>query len=266
MSEPKPWGVCWVVVTGASKGLGAEICVGFAKLMAPGSCIVGVARSSQGLKDTEQKVKQANPHVQFKSVVLDLGSADKEGMESALAPTLSTLENTALSKVLMVHNAGSLGDLQYVKNLIDHEHTRKYYEFNISSVITLNAIFMDYVKSLPSSVQCQIINISSLCAITPFKSWGLYCAGKAARDMFFKVLATEEPTISVLSYSPGPLDGDMQAQVRATSADDEIRTSFTAMKEQGNLLPIHVSVAKMLQVIHANKFKSGDHVDYYDEI
>lgn len=143
---------------------------------------------------------------------------------------------------------------------------KKYYDFNISSVITFNAIFLNLVKPLSTSVQCQVINISSLCAITPFKSWGLYCAGKAARDMFFKVLATEEPTISVLNYSPGPLDGEMQAQVRSTSEDDEIRTSFTAMKDEGKLLPIHVSVDKMLQFIHANKFKSGDHVDYYDQI
>ena len=64
-------------------------------------------------------------------VVLDLSSAGKEDMELALTPSLATLQNTALSKVTMVHNAGSLGDLQYAKNLNNHEDIKKYYEFNI---------------------------------------------------------------------------------------------------------------------------------------
>ena len=34
-------------------------------------------------------------------------------------------------------------------------------------------------------------------------------SGKAARDMFFKVLAAEEKDISVLNYAPGPLDTHM---------------------------------------------------------
>ena len=37
-----------------------------------------------------------------------------------------------------------------------------------------------------------IINISSLAALQPFVTWGNYCAGKAARDTLFKVLALEE--------------------------------------------------------------------------
>ena len=38
----------------------------------------------------------------------------------------------------------------------------------------------------------MVINISSLAALQPFVSWGNYCAGKAARDAMFKVLALEE--------------------------------------------------------------------------
>lgn len=48
-----------------------------------------------------------------------------------------------------------------------------------------------------------VVNISSLCALQPFKGWALYCAGKAARDMLYQVLAAEEPSVRVLSYAPG---------------------------------------------------------------
>ncbi|EYC15434.1 hypothetical protein Y032_0037g3521 [Ancylostoma ceylanicum] len=36
-----------------------------------------------------------------------------------------------------------------------------------------------------------------------------YSVGKAAREAFFRVLAVEDDTIKVLSYSPGPVDTAM---------------------------------------------------------
>jgi NAD(P)-dependent dehydrogenase (short-subunit alcohol dehydrogenase family) len=35
----------------------------------------------------------------------------------------------------------------------------------------------------------QIVNVSSLAAIQPFDSWGIYCTAKAAREMFHRVIA-----------------------------------------------------------------------------
>lgn len=83
--------------------------------------------------------------------------------------------------------------------------------------MTLNAVFMSMVRSLAPSAAIEVINISSLCAVQPFKSWGLYCAGKAGRDMLFRVLAAEEPNVTVLNYAPGPLDNDMQVRPRQVS-------------------------------------------------
>ena len=51
----------------------------------------------------------------------------------------------------------------------------------------------------------------------PFESWGIYCAGKAAREMFHKTVAAEQKdkaTFRVLNYAPGPLDTDMQREIR----------------------------------------------------
>jgi NAD(P)-dependent dehydrogenase (short-subunit alcohol dehydrogenase family) len=71
-----------------------------------------------------------------------------------------------------------------------------------------------------------IVNISSLAAIQPFSTWGLYCTGKAARDMFFSTIAAENRngTVSVLNYAPGPLDTDMQTEIRdAPLLDKDIK-------------------------------------------
>ena len=46
--------------------------------------------------------------------------------------------------------------------------------------------------------------------------------GKAARNMFFKVLATEEPDVRVLNYAPGPLETEMSDQCML-SEDPDVR-------------------------------------------
>lgn len=74
-----------------------------------------------------------------------------------------------------------------------------------------------------------VISIISFRALKFFKILclpGIYCAGKAARDMFHAVLAQEQAKkqenattstvekILVLNYAPGPLDTDMQKEIR----------------------------------------------------
>lgn len=65
--EEFSWGVTWMVVTGASRGLGAAICEGMASLLGAGSKILGIARSAEGLQETAQKVQQANPDIKVSS-------------------------------------------------------------------------------------------------------------------------------------------------------------------------------------------------------
>ncbi len=54
-----------------------------------------------------------------------------------------------------------------------------------------------------------VVNISSLMALRAQETWSLYCSGKAARDMFFQVVAAEEKGVTVLNYAPGPVLTDM---------------------------------------------------------
>ncbi|ROT75677.1 putative sepiapterin reductase-like [Penaeus vannamei] len=243
---------------GRLSGLGAAICEGVAPLLGDGSRMVGVARTAGGLTSTEGQVKKASAKVEFIPVVLDLGVASKADMENALKSAFGGANVPSPSRVLIFHNAGSLGSLKYLKDQVDQQHVQH-------SVVTLNALFMGMVRSLAPSAAIEVINISSLCAVQPFKSWGLYCAGKAGRDMLFKVLAAEEPNVTVLNYAPGPLDNDMQMIARTETADDGLRSVFSSMKNEGKLLPCSTSVGKLIDILNSKKFKSGDHVDYYDE-
>nr|XP_033947890.1 sepiapterin reductase b isoform X2 [Pseudochaenichthys georgianus] len=83
-------------------------------------------------------------------------------------------------------------------------------------------------------------------------SWVLYCTAKAARNMMFSVLAKEQQHVKVLSYSPGPMDTDMQKEIlRLTNVNH-------------NPMPCHESAAKLMKLLLDNNFSSGAHLDFFD--
>lgn len=99
--------------------------------------------------------------------------------------------------------SASLGDVsRYTKSFINMSEVDSYLSFNVSSAMCLTA---GVLQAFPqrAGLKRTIVNITSLCALQPFPSWVLYCTGKAAREMMFRVLAEEEPDLRVLSYSPG---------------------------------------------------------------
>lgn len=76
-----------------------------------------------------------------------------------------------------------------------------YLALNVVSFATLTSAFVTQFRSSPGEL--AVLNVTSLAAIQPMASLGFYCVGKAARESYLKVLATETPSLNVLSYSPG---------------------------------------------------------------
>lgn len=87
-------------------------------------------------------------------------------------------------------------------NVNDPAEVNNYWALNLTSMLCLTSGTLNAFPDSPG-LSKTVVNISSLCALQPFKGWGLYCSGKAARDMLCQVLAAEEPSVRVLSYAPG---------------------------------------------------------------
>ncbi|KAB7499412.1 Sepiapterin reductase, partial [Armadillidium nasatum] len=201
----------------------------------------------------------------FRSAKVDLGSCDAETFECILRDTVGSDYDPVFEIVILVHNAGSLGALNYLANIQDLNAINKFYQLNVSSVIPLTSVFLKIIRGFSTKPKIFVVNISSLCALSPTKSLSLYCSAKAARDMLFKNLALEEgDAIRVLNYAPGPLDNDMQDELRALCEDPEVKEMFTKMKETNQLLPVKTSVEKLILILKENKFESGKHIDFYD--
>ncbi|ELK18373.1 sepiapterin reductase isoform X1 [Pteropus alecto] len=249
------------VLTGASRGFGRALALLLAPLLSPGSMLVLNARNDESLQQLEAELGAGQPGLRVVRVPADLGS--EAGLQRLLGALRELPRPDGLQRVLLINNAGTLVSKGFV-DLADPDEMNSYWALNLTSMLCLTSSIL---KAFPDSpgLSRTVVNISSLCALQPFKGWTLYCAGKAARNMMFQVLATEEPSVRVLSYAPGPLDTDMQQLARETSVDPDMRKSLQEMKTKGKLVDCKISAQKLLSLLQKDVFKSGVHVDFYDE-
>lgn len=263
-SNGKDLGRALCIITGASKGFGRTIATEISRLLKPRSMLVLAARSGDHLRDLKAELDASEAGkigLVTRCVVADLGM--KEGVESIIRAA-KEVSPEDVNHLILVNNAASLGDVsRYAQTFTNMAEVDTYLSLNVSSALSLTAGVLQAFPRRPG-LQRSVVNISSLCALQPFSSWVLYCTGKAARDMMFRVLAEEEPDLRVLNYAPGPLDTDMQVEARASTANPEVRQSFANMHSQGQLLTCEDSCSKLMKVLLDNDFHSGAHLDYYD--
>ncbi|NXM81799.1 SPRE reductase, partial [Oenanthe oenanthe] len=272
------WAATACVVTGASRGFGRSLARLLAPQLGPGSVLLLLARSADALGELASELRAgATGRVRLRDTGRDTGSdtglrvqyvaADlgcEEGLRRASAALRELLQDPSFGRLLLVNNAGSLGDVsKSFQDFTDLQEINTYFSFNISSALCLTSLALRAFGARAGSSR-TVVNISSLCAREPFPSWALYCAAKAARDMMFRVLAREEPQLRVLSYAPGPLDTDMQLLARTRTGDPGMLQHFQRLQEEGQLIDSSVSAQKLLQLLLEDSFPSGAHVDFYD--
>lgn len=98
--------------------------------------------------------------------------------------------------------SASLGNISPFTNFTNLDQVNSYLSFNVSSPLALTAGILQ-VFPPRAGLRWSVVNCSSIFAVETMPSWVMYCTGKSARVMMFRVLAAEEPNVKVLSYSPG---------------------------------------------------------------
>ncbi|KAM3599431.1 uncharacterized protein V6R79_005314 [Siganus canaliculatus] len=252
------------IITGASRGFGRTVARDVSRLVKPGSVLVLAARSAEELRALQVELAESEAGragLVVECVVADLAKMD--GLESVVRASKEAFSQD-IDHVMLVNNAASLGDIsRFTKSFTDMADVDSYLSFNISSSMCLTASILQAFPQRPG-LKRTVVNVTSLCAVKPFRSWVLYCTGKAAREMMFRVLAEEEPDVRVLNYAPGPLDTAMQQEARTSTGDLDLRKSFSHMFSEGQLLTCEASCAKLTKLLLEDTFTSGAHVDYYD--
>jgi len=255
----------YILITGASKGFGQALAAAFAQQLGQDSHFVLLGRDVKGLEATKEIVLRGNEGEDSKGFTVTTKSLDLLGAKTEDFARIFADDVVAgdYGQAIIVHNAGSIGDVsKTASQLPDPKEVADYFAVNLSSTVALNSAFLEFASGVDNKV---VVHITSLCAVQPVKYMGLYCAGKAARDMLFQVLALEDPKLQVLAWSPGPLKGtDMSTKVRTETGDEELRKRFEQLLQTDSYVPCDSSANKMIEILVKNDFASGAHLDYYD--
>lgn len=246
------------VVSGASRGIGRCFAVELSKKFASGSHLLLIARNEKQLEEVKQEVETAtNGLVSVTIAALDLQQPNEEVLRNLLKEG-----GQSYPLAICVHNVGTVGDIErFASTESDVNKWNTYFQVNLFNVILLNNLFLAATGTAASRL---VVNVTSLCAIEAMSSLSYYCTGKAAREMFFRVLAAEEPQVTVLNYSPGMVDTDMAEELRTKAADEGLKRHAQETFEKKALITPLQTTQRMISVVEGGQYKSGDHVDYYD--
>lgn len=251
----------YLFVTGASRGIGRTMAIEASRNLKDGSVVVLLARNLEGLEGTRSEILKVNKDLKVIINPMDLTKPSLDEMNAIIKNSFDKSLNFDLA--LIIHNVGTLGDIgKFVKDITDYSELSSYFDINVNTPTILNNLIL---KVIPTSIKRVIINITSKAAICPFKSFGFYSMGKAAREMYFRTLAEEEKDILVLNYSPGPVESDMTVYAQKSSVSNETSSMFKNLRETGTILTTEQTTKRFLEILANGNFKSGDHVDYYDK-
>jgi sepiapterin reductase len=256
-----------IIVTGACRGFGLSIVMSFAKRIRTPLHFVLVTRSEENMSKTIDAINVARigrtTHVD--TVFADLTKTEE--LEE-VAGRVFNYDPAQFAYVTFISNAGCLGRISPVGDCIDlPAYLRASTLHTTVSYVFVSELLRRFKNN---QTKINIINLTSLWALTPVRSFSIYCSTKAANEMFYNVVASENNPefVRVLNYAPGPLDTDMQQELRniEVGIDPEIKANFLAMKSEGTLIHPDISADKCARLVIEELFVSGAHVDYFDEV
>jgi NAD(P)-dependent dehydrogenase (short-subunit alcohol dehydrogenase family) len=215
------------VVTGASRGLGAGLATRFA---AAGLHLALCARHRPGLVATTRprahdgRVDPPEPPLRAALDVTDAGAL--EAFADEAVARFGRID-------LWVNNAGRLDPIGPLSGT-EPDDLAAHVAVNLVGVLYGSRIFARHVAGRPGPG--VLVNLSSGAARRPYAGWATYCATKAGVEALSEVLALEgaEDGLRVHALSPGVVDTDMQALIRATPESRfPARPDFVALAVEG---------------------------------
>ncbi|EDM49275.1 SDR family NAD(P)-dependent oxidoreductase [Marinobacter algicola] len=174
------------LITGASAGIGLEVCALFAR---KGYRVIALSRQPSGVGSAVLEL------------ALDLESFEQiEGLAGTLEPEIAAAE-----RVILVNNSG-YGQFGALRDLSE-AMWQKQFSTHVFGPIKLAAVCLRLCEQ--HGVPLRVIAVSSVLSIAPQKMKGAYCAAKsamnAAHDNFWFDEQSSKSLESVSMVLPGPV-------------------------------------------------------------
>ena len=199
-----------VVITGASRGIGAAAVRAFA---AAGARVAALAR-------TETQVAELAAELGPDVMALGCDVAEWESVHAAIGAV-----NARFGRIdVLINNAGVIDP---IARLADADPNA----WGQSIDINLKGVFHGMKSVLPQMRAHgggTIITVSSGAATNPLEGWSAYCAGKAGALMLTRAAHLEESShgIRILGLSPGTVATDMQIKIKASGVNPVSQIDF----------------------------------------
>ena len=241
-----------VIVTGASRGLGAAVA---RRLAAAGSAVTLVARSREKLDGIAAEISRLGGRAL-------IHPADVSEFNSCRSAVNSTVDQFGRIDAL-VNNAGIVQPLARVADA-DPDNWRRNIAVNLLAPFYLVRASVSELRKRRG----RIVNVSSGAANLALETVSAYCTAKAALNHFTRVLAAEEKDVTAVAVRPGVVDTDMQAVLRNESDNAmpaEQIAYYRQLKKQGELEPPEIPARAIAWLaLHAPPEFSGQFLDYDD--
>jgi NAD(P)-dependent dehydrogenase (short-subunit alcohol dehydrogenase family) len=188
------------LVTGASRGLGAELAAALAQ---KGARVVGVARGQAELDAVVARIRSDGGEAH--------GVAADQGDKEAAYPLVGAATALVGPIDLLVLNASTLGPVP-LRELADTdcEDFARVLEVNLLGPFRLAKAVVGSMVVRGGGV---VLGLSSDAAVNGYPGWGAYGVSKAALDQLLRTWAAElgASGVSFLSLDPGEMDTRMHA-------------------------------------------------------
>jgi NAD(P)-dependent dehydrogenase (short-subunit alcohol dehydrogenase family) len=241
-----------VIITGASRGLGAATARWLAKA---GAAVSLVARCEEKLQQVAADLRRLGGE----SLVFSADVSDAKACRKAVETTRHHFGRIDA----LVNNAGIVQPLASIAD--SHpDDWRHNIEVNLFAPFYLvRAAISDLRKH-----DGRVVNVSSGAATMALETLSAYCTGKAALNHFTRVLAAEEKDVTALTVRPGVVDTDMQAVLR-DDADNAMPADqiayYRQLKERRELEPPEIPARAIAWLaLHAPREFSGKFLNYDD--
>ena len=230
------------LVTGGSKGIGAEVAIVLAEA---GADVAISGRDTAGLADTAEKVRAAGRTC----VEIEADLATVAGAEQTAAAALDAFGTVDI----LVNNAG----IARIDNLIDMSLE----DWEETQAVNLRTPFLLAQALVPGMIaqgMGKIINISSQAGVIALEGHGAYAASKGGLNMLTKVMAAEwsRYNIQINAVAPTVILTPMGTQVWGDPAKSEPMLAKIPLRRFGQ--PIEVADLVLFLAAPASDLITGE--------
>ncbi len=232
----------WVLVTGASSGIGRALSYALAE---KGAQLLLIGRNTaeleHSLAECYKRSKRSHKEVQHYIYTVDLSK------EEHIHPFMQFLEQKNIHTDVLLLSAGTSMHAKVIESTV--QLYRSMYEYNcITSISITQALLPELIER-----KAMIVSMNSVQSVIGVPFHGAYAAAKHAVSAYLETLELEEPNIDIVELKLGWIR-DTNIRKNALAGDGSIsHTRKNNKRDHGSSIALDDCIKKIIYAIEHKK-------------